>query len=37
MLVEHAYPDVFLPTSLIVEPILPQHREIVTELIKSTE
>jgi len=30
--VEHADPDVPLPTSLIREPILPQHREIVMEL-----
>ena len=35
MPVEHADPDVPPPTSLIIEPILPQHREIVTELIKN--
>ena len=35
MPVVHADPDVPLPTSLIIEPILPQHREIVTELMKN--
>ena len=35
MPVEHIYPEVSLPTSLNIEPILPQHREIVTEMIKN--
>jgi hypothetical protein len=35
MPVEHTNLDVLLPTSLIIEPILPQHREIVMELIKN--
>jgi len=35
MPVEHAYPDVPLPTSLIIEPILLQYREIATELMKN--
>lgn len=35
MLVEDAYIDVPVSTSLIIEPILLQRREIVTELMKS--
>src|SRR5258708_4392393 len=35
MPVEYADPDVPLPTSPIIESILPQHREIVTEVIKN--
>jgi len=34
MPVGHADPDVSLPISIIIEPILPQHREIIIDLIK---
>jgi len=35
MPVEHVYPDMPLPTSLIIEPILLQHRVIVMKPIKN--
>jgi hypothetical protein len=34
MVAEPIYPDVPMPTSIIIEPILPLHREILTELMK---
>jgi len=35
MPVEHVYPDVPMPTSIIIEPILLQHRKFVIELMKN--